>query len=146
MEQYVYCSTLKNFNSLVKENIVINITAVTIKRFEGREELDISTEKELFPNNTVIISNNREMMKLIKKADPNLTDVEIVEPIPDGAGYETGTMEVVPPESVDLLLQHLPEAIAQLENAMSKNKLEKLQDILTKYQASEDPDKYLTFG
>ena len=146
MEQYVYYSTLKNFNSLVKENTVINITAVTMRKFKGREELDVSTEKDLFPDNTVIISNDREMLKLIKKADPKLTDVEIVEPIPDESGYETGTMEVVPPESVDLLLKHLPEAIAQSENAMSKSKLEKLQGILTKYQASEDPDKYLTFG
>lgn len=82
MEQYVYYSTLKNFNSLVKENTVINITAVTMQKFKGREELDVSTKKDLFPDNTVIISNDREMLKLIKKADPKLTDVEINGKIP----------------------------------------------------------------
>lgn len=125
---------------------MINITAVTIQKFKGREELDISTEKELFPNNTVIISNDRAMMKLINKADPTLKDIEIVEELPDGSGYETGTMEVIPMESVELLLQHLPEAVMESKDSMSKNKLEKLQAILEKYKASNDPNKYLTFG
>lgn len=125
---------------------MINITAVSMKKFDGRNELDITTEKKLFDSASTVVSNDEEMYQLIKKADPQLNKVPMAEMVPGTDSYETGVIEIVPDKAVDLLLHHLPEAINQSKNSGSKNNLIALQSILERYKKSNNPDKYLIWG